>query len=61
MKPVLVKLTELNKYIMENYKDKDNHIEVLHEIQEKIWQVWDIITLELHIIEREREYNAINK
>jgi hypothetical protein len=56
MKPVLVKLNEINKYVLENYKQKDtNKIEVLENIQELIWEVWDIITLEKHILERDKK------
>ena len=57
MKPVLVKLTEINKYVLENYKnDGSTNIKVLEEIQELLWQVWDVITLEKYIKERELQY-----
>lgn len=57
MKPVMIKLTEINKYILENYKTPGtNEIIVLETILEHIWQVWDVIVLEKHILEREKEY-----
>lgn len=57
MKPVLIKLTEINKYVLENYKnDGSTNIKVLEEIQELLWQVWDVITLEKYIKERELQY-----
>lgn len=57
MKPVMIKLTEINKYILENYKTPGtNEIVVLETILEHIWQVWDVIVLEKHILEREKEY-----
>ena len=56
MKPVLIKLNEINKYVLNNYKPEGNNkIEILEEIQEMIWEVWDVITLELHIMEREKQ------
>lgn len=62
MKPVLVKLTEINKYVLENYKnDGSTNIKVLEEIQELLWQVWDVITLEKYIKERELLDNASNQ
>jgi len=62
MKSVLIKLNEINKYVINNYKpDGINKIEILEELQEMLWQVWDVITLEKHILEKEEEYNAINK
>ena len=62
MKPVLVKLTEINKYVLENYKqDGSTNIKVLEEIQELLWQVWDVITLEKYIKEREILDNASNQ
>jgi hypothetical protein len=61
MKPVLIKLTEINKYVLENYKnDGSTSIKVLDEIQELLWQVWDVITLEKYIKERELLDNASN-
>lgn len=58
MKPVLMKLNEINKYVLNNYKpDGNNNIEVLEQIQEMIWEVWDVITLEKHILEREKQYD----
>ena len=57
MKQVMVKLTEINKYILENYKTPGtNEIQVLETILEHIWQVWDVIILEKHVLEREQEY-----
>lgn len=57
MKQVMVKLTEINKYILENYKTPgNNEIVVLETILEHIWQVWDVIILEKHVLEREKEY-----
>ena len=57
MKQVMVKLTEINKYILENYKTPGtNQIVVLETILEHIWQVWDVIILEKHVLEREQEY-----
>lgn len=62
MKPVLIKLTEINKYVLENYKnDGSTTIKVLDEIQELLWQVWDVITLEKYIKERELLDNASNQ
>jgi hypothetical protein len=62
MKPVLIKLTEINKYVLENYKnDGSTSIKVLDEIQELLWQVWDVITLEKYIKERELLDNASNQ
>ena len=61
MKPVLVKLNEINKYILENYKQQGtNKIEVLEIILEHIWEVWDVIILEKYVLERETE-NASSK
>ena len=61
MKPVLIKLTEINKYVLENYKnDGSTSIKVLDEIQELLWQVWDVITLEKYVKERELLDNASN-
>jgi hypothetical protein len=61
MKPVLVKLNEINKYVLENYKQQGtNKIEVLEMILEHIWEVWDVIILEKYVLEREKE-NAIIK
>jgi hypothetical protein len=61
MKPVLVKLNEINKYVLENYKQQGtNKIEVLEIILEHIWEVWDVIILEKYVLEREKE-NAIIK
>jgi hypothetical protein len=61
MKPVLVKLNEINKYVLENYKQQGtNKIEVLENILEHIWQVWDVIILEKYVLERE-QLNAISK
>lgn len=62
MKPVLVKLTEINKYVLENYKqDGSTNIKVLEEIQELLWQVWDVITLEKYIKERDLQYEKDTK
>jgi Zn-dependent oligopeptidase len=61
MKPVLVKLNEINKYVLDNYKkDGSTSIEVLDQIQELLWQVWDVITLEKYVKEREMLDNASN-
>jgi hypothetical protein len=61
MKPVLVKLNEINKYVLDNYKkDGSTSIEVLDQIQELLWQVWDVITLEKYVKERELLDNASN-
>jgi hypothetical protein len=61
MKPVLVKLNEINKYVLENYKQQGtNNIEVLENILEHIWEVWDVIILEKYVLEREQA-NAISK
>jgi hypothetical protein len=61
MKPVLVKLNEINKYVLENYKQQGtNKIEVLENILEHIWEVWDVIILEKYVLEREEE-NASSK
>jgi len=61
MKPVLVKLKEINKYVLENYKQQGtNNIEVLENILEHIWQVWDVIILEKYVLEREQT-NASSK
>ena len=61
MKPVLVKLNDINKYVLENYKQQGtNKIEVLEMILEHIWEVWDVIILEKYVLEREKE-NAIIK
>jgi len=61
MKPVLVKLNEINKYVLENYKQQGtNNIQVLENILEHIWEVWDVIILEKYVLEREQE-NAISK
>jgi hypothetical protein len=61
MKPVLVKLNEINKYVLENYKQQGtNKIEVLENILEHIWEVWDVIILEKYVLEREQEH-AISK
>jgi len=61
MKPVLVKLNEINKYVLENYKQQGtNKIEVLEIILEHIWEVWDVIILEKYVLEREQE-NASSK
>jgi hypothetical protein len=61
MKPVLVKLNEINKYVLENYKQQGtNKIEVLEIILEHIWEVWDVIILEKYVLERETE-NASSK
>jgi hypothetical protein len=55
MKPVLVKLNEINKYVLENYKQQGtNKIEVLENILEHIWEVWDVIILEKYVLEREK-------
>jgi hypothetical protein len=57
MKPVLVKLNEINKYVLENYKQQGtNKIEVLEMILEHIWEVWDVIILEKYVLEREQEH-----
>ena len=57
MKPVLVKLNEINKYVLENYKQQGtNKIEVLENILEHIWEVWDVIILEKYVLEREQEH-----
>ena len=59
MKPVFEKLNEINKYVLNNYKQHgDNTHEVLIQIQELIWEVWDVITLELHKIEREKNHET---
>jgi hypothetical protein len=61
MKPVLIKLNEINKYVLENYKQQGtNKIEVLEIILEHIWEVWDVIILEKYVLEREKA-NAISK
>jgi hypothetical protein len=61
MKPVLVKLNEINKYVLENYKQQGtNKIEVLENILEHIWEVWDVIILEKYVLEREQS-NASSK
>jgi hypothetical protein len=61
MKPVLIKLNEINKYVLENYKQQGtNKIEVLEIILEHIWEVWDVIILEKYVLEREKA-NAICK
>jgi hypothetical protein len=61
MKPVLVKLNEINKYVLENYKQQGtNKIEVLEMILEHIWEVWDVIILEKYVLEREKA-NASSK
>jgi hypothetical protein len=61
MKPVLIKLNEINKYVLENYKQQGtNKIEVLENILEHIWEVWDVIILEKYVLERETE-NASSK
>ena len=61
MKPVLIKLNEINKYVLENYKQQGtNKIEVLENILEHIWEVWDVIILEKYVLEREKA-NAISK
>ena len=61
MKPVLVKLNDINKYVLENYKQQGtNKIEVLENILEHIWEVWDVIILEKYVLEREQA-NAISK
>jgi hypothetical protein len=61
MKPVLIKLNEINKYVLENYKQQGtNKIEVLEIILEHIWEVWDVIILEKYVLEREQA-NAISK
>jgi hypothetical protein len=55
MKPVMIKLNEINKYVLENYKQQGtNKIEVLENILEHIWQVWDVIILEKYVLEREQ-------
>ena len=55
MKPVLIKLNEINKYVLENYKQQGtNKIEVLEMILEHIWEVWDVIILEKYVLEREQ-------
>jgi hypothetical protein len=60
MKPVLVKLNEINKYVLENYKQQGtNKIEVLENILEHIWEVWDVIILEKYVLEREQEHAII--
>jgi hypothetical protein len=57
MKPVLVKLNEINKYVLENYKQQGtNKIEVLEMILEHIWEVWDVIILEKYVLEREQKH-----
>jgi hypothetical protein len=57
MKPVLVKLNEINKYVLENYKQQGtNKIEVLENILEHIWEVWDVIILEKYVLEREQKH-----
>jgi hypothetical protein len=57
MKPVLVKLNEINKYVLENYKQQGtNNIQVLENILEHIWEVWDVIILEKYVLEREQEH-----
>ena len=61
MKPVLIKLNEINKYVLENYKQQGtNKIEVLEIILEHIWEVWDVIILEKYVLEREKA-NASSK
>jgi hypothetical protein len=61
MKPVLIKLNEINKYVLENYKQQGtNKIDVLENILEHIWEVWDVIILEKYVLEREKA-NAISK
>jgi len=61
MKPVLIKLNEINKYVLENYKQQGtNKIDVLENILEHIWEVWDVIILEKYVLEREQE-NASSK
>jgi hypothetical protein len=61
MKPVLVKLNEINKYVLENYNQQGtNKIEVLEIILEHIWEVWDVIILEKYVLEREKA-NASSK
>jgi hypothetical protein len=60
MKPVLVKLNEINKYVLENYKQQGtNKIDVLENILEHIWEVWDVIILEKYVLEREQEHAII--
>jgi hypothetical protein len=57
MKPVLIKLNEINKYVLENYKQQGtNKIDVLENILEHIWEVWDVIILEKYVLEREQEH-----
>jgi hypothetical protein len=57
MKPVLIKLNEINKYVLENYKQQGtNKIEVLENILEHIWEVWDVIILEKYVLEREQKH-----
>jgi hypothetical protein len=57
MKPVLIKLNEINKYVLENYKQQGtNKIEVLEMILEHIWEVWDVIILEKYVLEREQKH-----
>jgi hypothetical protein len=57
MKPVLVKLNEINKYVLENYKQQGtNKLIVLEMILEHIWEVWDVIILEKYVLEREQEH-----
>ena len=57
MKPVLVKLNEINKYVLENYKQQGtNKIEVLENILEHICEVWDVIILEKYVLEREQKH-----
>ena len=57
MKPVMVKLNEINKYVLENYKQQGtNKIEVLENILEHIWEVWDVIILEKYVLERELQH-----
>jgi hypothetical protein len=61
MKQVLVKLNEINKYVLENYKQQGtNNIQVLENILEHIWEVWDVIILEKYVLEREQA-NASSK
>jgi hypothetical protein len=61
VKPVLIKLNEINKYVLENYKQQGtNKIEVLENILEHIWEVWDVIILEKYVLEREQA-NASSK
>jgi hypothetical protein len=61
MKPVLIKLNEINKYVLENYKQQGtNNIKVLENILEHIWEVWDVIILEKYVLEREQA-NASSK